>query len=797
MITWVASQIQCLIRGARTLSIASALHANGLRMTGGGNLAFPLGLQLDDPGVYVTVTSETFSRHALLLGSTGSGKSTLLELLARCLIDTPEHAGGTLIDPPGDTVQNVLVWLASKEGEPGYAELCQRVHILKPRLERVFRYNRLAFHPNPAHTPEQQVAARRAWAEAEAERLSQTLSHHIGDLNGLAGRPRVKRMLKNVIYAVAIAGLSLVHTLVLLNIQHPLHEQVYEQCLPYLDGDIRADFELLRSLANARPGEYFAQVEGALNRIKAFMSILVKAIVGDMRKGLDLKRIVREKHFLLVDLSSPYLSDDQRGAVAALLVDGLINVVRSLPRSERTLHYLLVDEAGSVISPLGESFKLILTQARKWSFPIVLAGQNLESFKSGDFDLTEFILNEPGSVFAFQTKSRRTLEELVDGPIGLPNLDFTELVTRQQFQDGFKIVPVVTETIGFSCQESSQSSQAIAATRTDTQQRGTTRSTTRSTQDGTSWQHQQGASHAESVGMTLTEAHGTTNGRTQSTADSESESTSHGSSQQEASTRSNSRGLTRGESETRGIRHDPGDIGTVTNGRGKSEARSDMHGTSTSRSRSQQESASSGTAHTESESESEGESHTRSLGQSQGETETTTESENVGGSRSVGLSNGESSALSHSAAVGGSLSVTSGAGLSEGMTRSRAVQYAYQPNIVDELVPQGRPRFAIPDQKERMMQQLSTFLPGQAAARLFGRERTVVLQCEYPAPPFTGAEFYERLDWMVETLERIHADEYLSSPELTLEQEQQRLAEPLQRHIAAPARLAGADDVFG
>jgi len=122
-------------------------------------------------------------------------------------------------------------------------------------------------------SPEQRAAAYAAWLYASVDLIIKGFQRKQGQAN-VEGIPRLQRVLRNVLTAVGMAvddsgkHLPLIDALVLLNIYHSRHQDVFQRVAPLLESDILADFErwpVMKSLDQFPPDDF------SIVRLRAFL----------------------------------------------------------------------------------------------------------------------------------------------------------------------------------------------------------------------------------------------------------------------------------------------------------------------------------------------------------------------------------------------------------------------------------------------------------------------------------------------------------------------------------------------
>ena len=348
--------------------------------------------------------------HMAILGGSGSGKSKLIELLLRQFM--VERRGFCFIDPDRDTAEDLLAFAAALKAE-GDDEIWRKVHYVEPSYEMVFGFDPFKFRPMKPISGVEEKNAYRAWLHTKVDSIAELFQRKQGDA-GFEGMPRLKRVLTNVLTAVGTAidmngkHLPLADALVLLDIYHRRHEEVFRRVAPGLDRDIVADFEILHGFRRVQ--DLRTETESTINRLRTFLSPLVKGIFCDTVNTIDFFNIVQRSDFLIVNLrETDYFSADQGNTIGSLFIHEIISTAQNTPRGLRRDFALVVDEAPEFI---GADIQRALRRMRKYRLRLVLCAQNLTSFQKGDLDLGPTVLSKCGSIVCFQQKLKEDLEIL-------------------------------------------------------------------------------------------------------------------------------------------------------------------------------------------------------------------------------------------------------------------------------------------------------------------------------------------------------------------------------------------------
>ena len=376
--------------------------------------------------------------HLCVLGQSGSGKSKFLEQMMRYLMVS--GCGFALIDPHGDLSEDLLAYVAFRKAAKKDKALVERTHYLEPSFEQIFHYDPFRFRPRTPIAEEDREAAFGAWLDAKADRLGEIVQRKQGDAD-FQGMARLQRNLKNVLTAVGTVidrdgrHLPLADALVLVDVDHPRHEDVFQLVSKRLNDDVLSDFHRLRTYR--RVEDRIRETESTVNRLRSLLSPLVRSIFSDHVATIDFASILQKQEVLLVNLrETDYFSADQSAAIGGMFIHEILSAAQNAPRAERKPFYLIVDEAADFI---GADIQRALGIMRKFGLSICLAAQDLSSFKKGELDLRPKVLSQCGTLVSF----RQTWPEDVDilvRVMGTENLDFKKYEQVVDRPDGYEFV---------------------------------------------------------------------------------------------------------------------------------------------------------------------------------------------------------------------------------------------------------------------------------------------------------------------------------------------------------------------
>ena len=470
------------------------------------------------------LTLAHLAHHVFVAGGSGKGKSKLVELIFRQMASL--LAGGTLIDPHGDTARAVRRYLIATRFKP------ENVLFLKPGMDGCFSFDPAADAPKGASREEYEQ-----WLSSTVDRIIRAILRNVSAADQEVMN-RLKRWLKNVITACLVATdgenthVGLDKALVFTDPQRPEFSELYGRVRDHLPSDVRSDFEKL--LSTQRPLDQEKWLESTINRLRELLSPIVRLIFGQHAQSVNLREVIQQRKIVLLDLSeSEYLSREQGNVIGGLFTNFLLGTARRFEDENlRVTHFLVIDEAENYI---GEDLRMGFAELRKFKLVIVVIFQDLTCLKKGELDLIGKVVSQCGLQLTFQQQNPDDVEFLAKA-FGYGALDFTPLLTDTVLPDGYDWV--TTKSLGFNA----------GATKTESHSQSTskTESHTRQQHTAESIQHQvslalsesdtesvsEGVSESKSVGIGWgrTEGHteGVSTGTTEGTSEGKTEGTSTG-----------------------------------------------------------------------------------------------------------------------------------------------------------------------------------------------------------------------------------------------------------------------------
>ena len=308
-------------------------------------------------------------RHLAIVGKTGMGKSTMLLNLLTSDI-TAGHGVG-LIDPHGDLADAVLERVASSRTND--VVLIDAGDASHP----------VAFNPLSCADPSMRPLV--------ASGVLSAFRKLYGDSWG----PRMEHILRNALLTLlAVPGSSLLSLLKLL-----ADESFRRSALSHIDDPVIRAFwdDEFDSWSERYRTEALAPIQ---NKVGHFLSSpILRAITGQARSTIDLRKIMDNGQVLLVNLSKGRTGEDASTLLGALLVTSLQQAAMSrasIAEAQRRDFFLYVDEFQNFAT---ESFATILSEARKYRLSLTVANQYLAQL---DEATAAAVFGNVGSLVSFQ-----------------------------------------------------------------------------------------------------------------------------------------------------------------------------------------------------------------------------------------------------------------------------------------------------------------------------------------------------------------------------------------------------------
>jgi CxxC-x17-CxxC domain-containing protein len=309
------------------------------------------------------------TKHMYIIGKTGMGKTTLLENMA--IQDILNNEGVGIVDPHGGLAEKTLNFIP------------------KNRIDDV-----LYFAPHDIDWP---------IAFNVMENVDPTQRHLIA--NGLLGvfkkiwpdvwSPRMEYILNNCILALLEYPDS-----TLLGINRMLSDRDFrrEVVSKIADPVVKAFWTDEFAKYTDR---YMTEAGAAIqNKVGQFISNpLIRNIIGQPKSAFDIRDIMDKKKIFIMNLSKGRIGEENSRLIGAMLITKIYLAAMSrvdVPEEERSDFYLYVDEFQNFAT---ESFKDILSEARKYRLNLILAHQYIAQM---DESVRDAVFGNVGTFITFR-----------------------------------------------------------------------------------------------------------------------------------------------------------------------------------------------------------------------------------------------------------------------------------------------------------------------------------------------------------------------------------------------------------
>ena len=352
--------------------------------------------------------------HIYLIGKTGTGKSTLLETLM--LDDLKKGHGLALLDPHGDLVAK-LYKKALFYRQPDL------LYFDASNLNQPFGFNPLA-----------NVSSDKRPLAASGILL--VFKHLWKDSWG----PRLDHILRNCLLTLLdYPNATFADILTLLS-----DKQFRSAVVKHLTNSQIKDFwtKEYESYPARLRAEAISPIQ---NKVGAFLSNpVLKRILTEPQKKLNLRSIMDEGKVLLVNLAKGNLGEDTANLLGSLLISrfDLAALSRAnVPEAERRPFYLYADEFHNFTT---QSLSGMLSELRKYRLSMTLSNQFLTQI---ELPVRDAILGNVGTIIAFRIG---TTDAEILAPEFAPEINATDLLNLPNYHIYLKMMVDGTVTKPFS-----------------------------------------------------------------------------------------------------------------------------------------------------------------------------------------------------------------------------------------------------------------------------------------------------------------------------------------------------------
>jgi hypothetical protein len=313
-------------------------------------------------GDKVFFTERDRANHTHSIGSTGTGKSKLFELLIRQDI-LESDAGLCVLDPHGQLYDELVLYVSHH-----HPFLADRLILFNPAGEDD---HLLGFNPIP-QTENFHYAlvmliqgCLKAWGQDDTKNT-----------------PRIRRWLYNILYPIVVNKLTIMETVPFLN----LHAREEREVLlsEVTDEVVLADWV---DYERASPANKRETLEGAANRLNLFLqNPIVRNVLGQREKYLDLRKVMDEGKILFINLSSGRggkITDDDKKLLGIMIVNEIFRLAKLRDYNNPNLKpfYFFIDEFATFVT---RDVARAIEECRKFKLSMILAHQYLGQLKTED-----------------------------------------------------------------------------------------------------------------------------------------------------------------------------------------------------------------------------------------------------------------------------------------------------------------------------------------------------------------------------------------------------------------------------
>jgi hypothetical protein len=304
------------------------------------------------------IITQSKGSHIVALGKTGSGKSGFQRIVARAVAANPSE-GMTFVDKHGEAVRDTAAWIANPENH-----IRRDVHVLTPGSDYSFSLN--PFQTDRDHPDEWHDAARQ-WASI----VSSSFHAQPGQL------PLLERLQHVAGFVAAEKKLTLLDFPALFSLGGDyLRERVIAECSNSI---VAGEWRDLHEMATRHPRMFLDVVSSSRNRILQWLTSRPLMRIYGRHKGLDARKIMDERHIVLIDLST--LSDIDASFVGKCINSTYLTAAKRRVPHGSDCHRLVIDEAESMLCL--ETARL-LDQTRKYNLLLCCNLQRLAQLRERD-----------------------------------------------------------------------------------------------------------------------------------------------------------------------------------------------------------------------------------------------------------------------------------------------------------------------------------------------------------------------------------------------------------------------------
>jgi len=308
-------------------------------------------------------------RHLYVIGKTGMGKTNAIQNMA--IQDIRNGKGVAIVDPHGE-----------------FAEECLKA-VPTSRINDVVYFN-------PADT--EHPIAMNIMEKVEPEYRHLVASGLVGVFKKIwadSWGPRLEYLLRNAILALLEDPSS-----TLLGVNRMLIDKEYRsKVIEKVSDPVVSTFwtDEFTKYHDRLLADAIAPIQ---NKVGQFLSSsLIRNIVGQTKSAFDIREIMDNEKILIMNLSKGRIGEDNSALLGAMMITKIQLAAMArvdMPESERKDFYLYVDEFQNFAT---ESFKNILSEARKYKLNLILAHQYIAQL---DETVRDAVFGNVGTIVTFR-----------------------------------------------------------------------------------------------------------------------------------------------------------------------------------------------------------------------------------------------------------------------------------------------------------------------------------------------------------------------------------------------------------
>lgn len=334
--------------------------------------AFDLGLYYSenkDEVQVAKIAEKDRATHLYVVGATGTGKTKFLESLI--FQDVEKGSGFGVIDPHGDLIEDIKGYLACRYCWNGdEREVSERVVLVDPTDPGyTVTFNPLEQLPGVSvaeQAGELVSAFRKIWSDSWGARMED--------------------LMRNTLIALGEAELTLAELPAFLT-HRAMRKVVLEKVTNSTTRDYFRRFDTLTDRGQ------ITWIEPVMNKINAFLADeRMRQVFSSNKSSFNVRDIIDTRKCLLVKLDKGKLKDagDLLGSLIMAKLQMAAFSRSDISAHKRTSFYLYIDEFQNYA---GDSFKVVLSEARKYGLSLIMAHQTLSQISD---ELRSLILGSAG-----------------------------------------------------------------------------------------------------------------------------------------------------------------------------------------------------------------------------------------------------------------------------------------------------------------------------------------------------------------------------------------------------------------